>query len=110
MAVHWDLQRTSDTKAEDGEENKLVNYSNRVLATNIWVNQDSRVDYVRQRALEGFVHPWTSEINSISWSTLHIADPGMALGGHSPSVGTEAAGGWMQPLPLVPLHPWLKEE
>lgn len=36
MAVHWGLQRTSDTSTEEWGQNKLVNYSSQSWTTNIW--------------------------------------------------------------------------
>lgn len=95
------LQRTFGTKAEEGEQNKLVNYPSQALTTNIWVNRDSNINYVSQWNLEEFTHRW-SELHSIlellkpleqnPWRMLHMGDPGMTSGGRSPSLGTEVLG------------------
>lgn len=55
-ATRWSQQRVGTTAEEEGQ-NKLDNYPNQVLTTNVWANGDCKVDYVSQGTLEGFPHP-----------------------------------------------------
>lgn len=66
---------------------------------------------------EEFPQPWSNKINGISelskplnqspWNMLHIRDPGMTLGGRSPSPGTDVVR--MVDAASSPLSPFLPD-
>lgn len=84
--------------AEEGRQNKLGNSPNPGMTPNIWTNGDFRINCVTQWTLEGFLHPWISEIDIISelskplkqnpQNMLLVRDLRLILGGCSPSLGT----------------------
>lgn len=96
VEVHGSLKRTCGRKT-GRRAYKLVKYPSQALTANTWENGDSRVDYVSQWALEGFLILESARLaafqnyrNHLSKSMFHIGDPVMTSGGHLPSLGTEA--------------------
>lgn len=65
-SVHWGLQRTFVTSAEERGQNRLDNYLSTMKTENISANGNSEVDQISQWILNLFHHPWIGETDNIS--------------------------------------------
>lgn len=115
MAVFLVLHTTSGTRAEEREQNKSYNYHSQTVTAKIRVNVDSKIDYVSLLTLEGFLHPWISEVSGVSelskppgqtdLSMHYFGDFGLISGSCSPCLGTGTAAGGEGACDLSPYLP-----